>query len=174
MNMNNKKNLREKSKTIRKTLDINSISAAITTNIKKTEVYQNAKSVMIFYPLKDEINLLELLDDKKLFFLPRVNKTLLECCPYQKGDLLSISEFGVKEPLTQAVDKNNIDLVFVPALCIDKNCNRLGYGKGFYDRFLSDYQGTSIIPIPSALVFSNICTEKHDVCCSKFITELST
>ena len=64
-----------------------------------------------------------------------------------------------------------LDLVFVPALCVDNKCNRLGYGKGFYDRFLDGFEGVSIIPIPQSLIFSDICVDRHDVCCSGVVTE---
>ena len=52
----------------------------------------------------------------------------------------------------------------MPALCADNKCNRLGYGKGFYDRFLKDYNGCSVIPVSDDLIFNNICTDCNDVC----------
>nr|MCU0396414.1 5-formyltetrahydrofolate cyclo-ligase [Chitinophagaceae bacterium] len=48
-----------------------------------------------------------------------------------------LSSFGVEEPLTgKPVDPGMIDLVFVPLLAFDKKGYRVGYGKGYYDRFL--------------------------------------
>ena len=46
---------------------------------------------MIFYPLKNEVNLLELLDDNKEFYLPKVKENNIEVCPYKKGDFLKTS-----------------------------------------------------------------------------------
>ncbi len=169
--MFNKDNLRQNAKNIRKTLDMKSISKEIVANIRESEVYKKSKSVMIFYPLKNEVDLLDLLKDDKDFYLPRVNGDELECCPYKQGDELSISSFKVLEPVCKSVSKSEIDLVFVPALCVDNTCNRLGYGKGFYDRFLSDYNGASIIVVPEELIFKDICTSDNDVCCNGIITQ---
>lgn len=169
--MFNKDNLRQKAKKIRNKLDMKCISSRIVSNIRKLEVYKNSKHVMLFYPLENEVDLLELLNDDKQFYLPRVKGENLEVCPYKLGDKLLKSNFKVLEPINEAVDKNMLDLVFVPALCVDNKCNRLGYGKGFYDRFLDDFEGVSIIPISQSLIFSDICADRHDVCCTGVVTE---
>lgn len=169
--MFNKHDLRQKAKKIRTSLDMEDISRRIVANIRNTGIYKQAEHVMLFYPLKNEVNLLDLLRDDKTFYLPRVNGEDLDCCKYTLGDELVLSEFNVFEPVSDSISKSIIDLVFVPALCVDKNCNRLGYGKGYYDRFLSDYEGCSIIIIPEELVFSKIGTDEHDVSCSIIITQ---
>lgn len=52
---------------------------------------------------------------------------------------LAINHYGIPEPKNAIqVSENDIDLVFVPLLISDKNHHRIGYGKGFYDRFLSN------------------------------------
>ena len=169
--MFNKDNLRQKAKNIRKDLDMKIISEQIILNIRESDIYQKSEHVMLYYPLKTEVNLLELLNDNKSFYLPRVNGDMLECCPFKKGEKLVCSDFKVYEPISPQVDKDIIDLIFVPALCVDGECNRLGYGKGYYDRFLSKYSGISIIPIAEELVFSQICLEDHDISCSMIITQ---
>lgn len=169
--MFNKDDLREKAKNIRANLDMKTISSKIVSNIRNLELYKNSKHVMLFYPLGNEVDLLELLNDNKQFYLPRVNGKNLDVCPYKHGENLLKSSFKVLEPINEAVDKNVLDLVFVPALCVDNKCNRLGYGKGFYDRFLDGFEGVSIIPIPQSLIFSDICADRHDVCCSEVVTD---
>ena len=169
--MFNKDDLRQKAKDIRNELDMKSISSKIVSNIRNLEEYKNSKHVMLFYPLGNEVDLLELLNDDKQFYLPRVKGEDLEVCPYKLGDKLLKSDFKVLEPINEPINKNLLDLVFVPALCVDEKCNRLGYGKGFYDRFLNDFEGCSIIPIPKELVFSNVCANRNDVCCSGIVTE---
>ena len=169
--MFNKDDLRQKAKEIRNKLDMKTISSKIVSNIRNLEVYKNSKHVMLFYPLGNEVDLLELLNDDKQFYLPRVKGEDLEVCSYKLGDKLLKSDFKVLEPTNEPINKNILDLVLVPALCVDEKCNRLGYGKGFYDRFLKDFKGVSIIPISSSLVFSDVCTDRHDVCCSGVVTE---
>ncbi len=57
----------------------------------------------------------------------------------EKDTELAINHYGIPEPKNAIqVSENDIDLVFVPLLISDKNHHRIGYGKGFYDRFLSN------------------------------------
>lgn len=135
---------------------------ALCQKLQETLEYKQAKNVMIFYPLKDEVNLLSLLEDKsKNFYLPKIDGENLLCCPY--GEELCESCFKTLEPLTEPCDKNIIDLVVLPALCCDRNNYRLGYGGGFYDRFLKDYTGKTAVCLPKELIVETIFPENHDV-----------
>ena len=169
--MDNKTNLRFEAKKIRNNLDMADISNKIIENITNLEIYLNAKNIMIFYPLKNEINLLPLLDDNKQFYLPRISNNDIECCPYKKGDKLIKSAFGVLEPISEPSDKNIQDIIFVPALAVNRHGYRLGYGKGFYDRFLKNCHAKTIIPIPSELIFEQIYEQEHDIPCDIIITQ---
>lgn len=153
-----KEELRETAKHIRNSLPMATISEKIIANLRAAEIYHAAENIMIFYPLKDEVNLLPLLDDNKNFYLPKVQNNELIVCPYKKGDLLTLSDFNTQEPLTAPVDPSVLDLVFIPALMVDKNFHRLGYGKGFYDRFLlkSGLHALKIVPIASELIQEEI------------------
>lgn len=167
--MNDKNELRKKAREIRNSLDMQNISESIVRNILQLEEYQKATNVMIFYPLKHEVNLLGLMEDEsaiqKTFYLPRVEYKNLIVCPYKIGDKLTVSQFMTKEPLTVPVDRKKMDIIFVPALMVDSNFNRLGYGGGFYDRFLSSRRarGTKIAAIPSALITDNLPSEAFDI-----------
>ena len=134
--MNKKTELRLNAKEQRKNLNIAKISAEAVRLIRGNKLYKNSNHVMLFYPTKYEINLLSLLEDKKNFYLPRVKGKELEICPYKKDDELMLSDLHIKEPQTDPVEPDIIDLVIVPALMADKNNYRLGYGGGYYDRFL--------------------------------------
>ncbi len=132
--------------------------------LKNTDAYKQAKNIMLFYPLKNEVNLLSLLKDSdKNFFLPRIEGEELLCCPYKEGDEIIPSTFKTMEPITKPVEKNQIDLVIVPALCCDKNNYRLGYGKGFYDRFLKDYRGKTVVCLPKECIVETVYPEPHDI-----------
>lgn len=171
--MQEKEELRIKAKMIRNSLDITTISECIVKNLLNLKVYQNAQNVMIFYPLKHEINLLQLLENKKNFYLPKVKGERLLVCPYKNWDELVVSEFKTKEPTTEAVNPDILDIVFVPALMVDKNFNRLGYGGGFYDRFLSKnaLNATKIVAIASELIIGNLPSESFDIKTDIVVTE---
>lgn len=167
--------LREKAKEIRKTLDISEISTKIVESLKTSEIYQVASHIMIFYPLNHEINLLPLLEDsEKNFYLPKIQGEELLVCPYKKGDELTTSKFGSQEPKTEAINPDILELLFLPALMVDKNFNRLGYGKGFYDRFLLKNALTAIriVPISSQLIIDELPTNEFDVQFDVIVDEL--
>lgn len=156
--------LRKWARDKRKELDMVSISTILAEKLVQTEEYKNAKNIMLFHPLKNEVNLLPLLDDKsKIFYLPRIKGDELECCRYSAGDKLCDSCFNTKEPVCEACKKSNIDLIIVPALACDKKKYRLGYGGGFYDRFLQDFKGGKIVCIPEELIVSTVYPESHDI-----------
>lgn len=176
----NKPQLRKWAKIKRSELDMDSLSLILAEKLKQTEEYKNANNIMIFYPLKDEVNLLSLLDDEtKTFYLPKIDGDNLLCCKYKKGEPLCESSFHTMEPIaapspqpTPAGRGSNIftpDLVIVPALACDKNNCRLGYGKGFYDRFLRVNKIKSIVCIPKQLVVETIYPDEFDIPVDKVI-----
>ena len=160
----NKQTLRKWAKDKRKELNITEIRVLLVNKLIQTNEYKVAKNIMIYYPLKDEVNLLSLLDDKtKQFYLPRINDEELECCPYTTGDKLCESCFHTLEPVCLPCNKSLIDLVIVPALACDEQGYRLGYGGGFYDRFLKNFNGTKVVCVPKELIIKTINPEKHDI-----------
>ena len=169
--MKNKTELRKWAKGERKKLDIEALSLELAKELQESEVYKQAKNVMLFYPLKGEINLLSLLEDKsKNYYLPKISGENLLCCPFNKGDELCKSCFKTKEPYSEPVKKDLIDLIIVPALAVDKNNYRLGYGGGFYDRFLKGVSVPKIVCIPQEFVLDSVYPENHDIKIDKIIT----
>lgn len=162
--MDSKIDLRIKAKSIRKYLNISKISSLAVSKIRDVDIYKEARNVLIFYPMRYEINLLDLLDDDKNFYLPKVCGQKLFICPFKKGDKLEKSAcFNVNEPCTEPVDPNKLDLIIVPALMVDKNGYRLGYGGGFYDRFLGENSFIkTIVPIPKELFVEKLPVEIFD------------
>ncbi len=169
--MENKTDLRIWAKSLRKTLPLDAISAKIVRKIRQNPEFQQAKNVLLYSPSKYEINLLALLDEDKNFFLPKVSGKELLICPFKKGDALEISSFNIKEPCSNPVDPCCLDLAIVPALAADKNCFRLGYGGGFYDRFLAQNKVKTITPVARQLLIEKLPVEKFDVPVDFVITD---
>lgn len=170
--MKNKAELRILAKNIRKRLNMAEISKKIISGIYNIPQYPKSEHVMIFYPIQNEINLLPLSDDPgKFFYLPRVCGNELECCPYKAGDETACSLMNINEPCTNAVDKSVLDIIFVPALMADLDFNRLGYGAGYYDRFLNGIRAFKVIPVPEELVMTRLPAESHDIKCDAVITQ---
>ena len=159
-----KNSLRKWAKEQRTILDMQKISSVLVKKLQATKEYKNSQNIMFFYPLKDEVNLLELLKDKsKSFFLPKIDGENLLCCSYKDGDETCLSCFKTLEPLSEPCPKEQIELIIIPALACDRNGYRLGYGGGFYDRFLKDFKGIKISCVPKELILDSIYPEKHDI-----------
>lgn len=112
-----------------------------------------------------------MLEEDKNFFLPKVNGKELLICPFKNGDILEVSSFNIKEPCSNPVDPICLDLAIVPALAADKRCFRLGYGGGFYDRFLTQYKIKTITAVAHQLLIEKLPVEKFDVPVDFVITD---
>ena len=88
----------------------------------------------------------------------------LEVCEFSEESELKKSEFNILEPITNPVQPSLLDLVIVPALMADKKGYRLGYGGGFYDRFLSENKGQfkTIVVIPQKLYVEELPIDEYD------------
>jgi len=154
--------LRKKAKNIRKNLPMKEISSQLVCLIRENTVYRASKNIMLFYPTEFEVDLRELLKDDKNFYLPKVEDKKLLVCPYSND--LQKSHFGIYEPCSKPVNTEILDLVVVPALMCDKNGYRLGYGGGFYDRFINKYGQNfkTLCPVPKELFVEDLPVDKFD------------
>ena len=108
----------------------------------KSKFKKRGLKIALYYPSNCEVNTLKILENNKLFklnfFLPVIGKNKqMNFFPWKKNQVLSVNKFGMLEPLKS---KANIPTVMlVPTLAYDHKKYRLGYGKGFYDRYLNKY-----------------------------------
>ena len=111
--------------------------------IIQLEEYKNAKTIALYKNLKNEVSTSKLIEESlklnKKVVLPRVvQDDLIFYQIHSLTDPFKKSSFGVLEPQnSNLIDKHTIDLVITPGVCFDKEKNRLGFGKGYYDRFLN-------------------------------------
>lgn len=129
------------------------------------EVWKKSNKILFYHSLPDELQTIEYLQfttDKELY-LPRVKGNTLEILPYSSKKI-DIGKFNIHEPTgNDIVSIENIDLVIVPAMAFDKQCNRLGRGKGYYDSILSNSNAIKIGIGYDFQVFDKIPTEPHDI-----------
>lgn len=128
------------------------------------------KSVGIYYPINSEISPLKLIKICKNFSikvcLPVIDKNFNELIfsKFDKQNILAKNKYGIKEPIE--INQIYPDTIFVPIVGFDKNLNRLGYGKGFYDRTISRLRKLKKIFVIGLAydnqVVQNIPTENHD------------
>jgi 5-formyltetrahydrofolate cyclo-ligase len=143
-----KNELRKKYKALRKDLDSgtnDTMSIAIANNLLKLDIWDK-DYYHIFLPIEEqkEVNtefILNILSGKdKNIVISKSNFETLEMTHYLLTDNTKIKKnsYNIPEPIDGIeISSEKIDVVFVPLLAFDKLGNRVGYGKGFYDRFLS-------------------------------------
>ncbi len=118
-------------------------SARIVENVLALEKFQRARVVHAFIPdeHRNEVNLIPLLEwiisNQKKLLVPVVEGSELISVELTSFQHLEKNSFGVREPVMRVPSslESKIDLVLVPLLAVDSKGNRLGYGKGYYDRF---------------------------------------
>ncbi len=145
--------------------------------ITKESFFQNAKTVMLYYATKSEI-VTDFLWQKcvkegKICLFPKcISKTEMIAVMADEGQGFQKGRYGIMEPVSSvAYPKEQIDLVIVPGLGFDKEKFRIGYGAGYYDRYLSDYTGVSVGLCREALLKDSVFPASHDVKISYIATE---
>ena len=116
-------------------------SARIIAQIEQMSVFQNAKTVMVYYPIHNEVDLRPLVNkymDQKTFLFPVTHRHSMEVRPYDGEEMMMKGRFGVPEPQTETYH-GRIDLILVPGVLFDHHRYRIGRGGGYYDRFLSHH-----------------------------------
>ncbi len=150
---------------------IEKISIKICEHILTLPEFQAAEQVLLYYPVKGEPSPLPLLrkaiEAGKTVGFPKSNKRELSLGFYSvesERDLV-LGAYSIPEPKSgsEQLVPNEKTLCIVPALLFSKDFHRLGYGKGFYDRFLADFCGKSAGFAMSEFVLDRLPTEKTDI-----------
>lgn len=154
-------------------------SAAIQACVLKLAVFRQAKSVHSYVSFRDEVATLDLiaaaLQAGKQVVAPRVAQESRFLQHYALTSLAGLrpGRFGILEPdpaSCEAVAPQNIDLVLVPGLAFDRRGNRLGYGKGYYDRFLSTTAAPRIALAFDEQLFARIPAGHADIRVDAIVT----
>lgn len=158
--MMNKAEARKLALKNRKLQNSQMVSTFVVTQILQSEILLNYKNIGIYYPIANEIDItsLRVLYPDKKFYLP-TTKNDLAFVEYCTDDLID-GPYNTKEPIGNAIDKNQMQCIIVPCVAINKNLQRIGYGKGYYDRYLKDFKGLKIGVCYSD--FSNVDVECDD------------
>lgn len=164
-NMLNRLKQQDKNERFKKSTDIG-------TELFSAKEFKQAKMIMFYASLDYEVDTLPMIDnalkDGKLICLPLTFTKDRSLKPYKVTSIkeaLIIGPYSIRQPrasLTDEVPINGIDLAIVPGIAFDRYGNRLGHGKGYYDRFLRrlpadvpsiglafDFQLTENLPLSS-------------------------
>ena len=116
-----------------------------------SDLYKNSRIIMLYIPLRNETDTKDIIkkafEDGKVLVFPITERENGEITPYfaEKDTVFKKGNFSVFEPCdTQMADPEKIDVVIVPGIAFDKSGNRIGFGKGCYDKFLKSTKAVRI------------------------------
>ena len=176
--MNDKNSIRKKIKILRRknySLDENAPWKAA----KNFFFYfkKNIKSIGLYGPMLYELDtrpLIKLLLEKKIdIYLPSVSSNQLKFFQWKLNDTLTFNNLKFYEPKQKSIQKNP-SLILVPMLAFDKNGVRLGYGRGFYDKFFEKNKNLFYLGYVYEYQEVNCLPSEHfDLRCNTIITNES-
>jgi 5-formyltetrahydrofolate cyclo-ligase len=175
-----KSQLRQQSRAVRKSLGEEKrarASQSICEILERWTIFQQSESILAYMPIKGEVDLTALLHrhPEKHWALPRIipeeNHRMI-FHPYDATRLVR-HPFGMAEPAADLplVAPEAIELALVPGLAFDRRGGRLGYGGGYFDRFLADFAGVSAGIVFHALLLDEIPHGEHDMSMRWIVTE---
>ena len=150
-------------------------SKKIQKKLDKIFAFKNAKKIGVYYPIGSEIFtqdiIQELLSKGKEVFLPKVMGKGMEFRKIIDFSSLEPGNFDIMEPKEECPVDNNLDVILVPTVGISQIGVRLGYGYGFYDRFLAKNKTVAISLTLEKQIIKNIPKSEHDIIMDWIVTE---
>lgn len=147
----------------------------------ESNLYKSSKNIFVYVSFRDEINTIKLIErallESKNVYVPKVYNKIktMKAIFIDSLDNLERNKMGILEPKddTLVIDKNNIDLIIVPGAVFDKSFNRIGYGGGYYDKYLEEIRkkDNKIALAYDFQIIDEIESERHDIKMDYIITE---
>ena len=173
-----RKSLFEKRKALDKTQKAK-WNKIISEKIINSDYFEKAEQILVFSSTENEFDTGFIIEEcrfqNKTLYFPRCidSDGYMEFFKVESPEDLESGMYGISEPESHCEKYNpkENDLIIVPCLSADRNCNRIGYGKGYYDRFLKDFNGVSIAPCYYEMLWDEIPTDKYDIKINIIVTD---
>lgn len=151
----------------------------ISEKIINTDYFKKAEQVLVFASTDEEFDTRYIIErcrthHKRVFYpICLDNKGNMEFLKVDSVGDLELGSYKLLEPkkTCKPYKPKENDIVIVPALSTDKNNYRIGYGGGYYDRFLKNFNGVSICPCYSELVQEHLPVDEYDIKVSVVATD---
>jgi len=182
----NKNEIRKAMSKQRRSMSENQVKDKSNTIIEKlmnTKEFENAQSLMVYLSFDNEVYTFDFIEKAmrlgKKIIVPYTIKETYEIIPTLLTNIeddLEVSTYGYMEPKRskiQPILEKNIDLTLVPGLAFDRSMNRIGFGKGYYDRYLvkTKKESKNMALAYEYQVLEEIASEYYDVKMDYIITE---
>lgn len=158
-------------------------SRRILERLEQTDLFRGASRIALYHALPGEVQtagFIEKWHTQKTLYLPVVEGNDLRLLPYRGDEHLKAGSFGILEPIEAETSADTpisypaLDLIIVPGVAFDRHNNRLGRGKGFYDRLLSELHIPKIGICFDFQLFDAIPAEPFDKKMNLIISEKET
>jgi 5-formyltetrahydrofolate cyclo-ligase len=150
-------------------------SSQIQKKLKKIKAFRDAEKIGVYYPIGSEIPtqdiIQEALSNSKEVYLPKIVGKDIEFRKIEGFSSLERGGFDIMEPRQECPLESNLDVILVPTVGISPKGIRLGYGHGYYDKFLSKNKTVTISLTLEKQIVKNIPKSEHDVLIDWIVTE---
>jgi len=150
-------------------------SGNIQKRLRKVHAFRNAQKIGAYYPIGSEIMtqdiIQELISQGKDVFLPKVIGDRMEFRKITDFSSLEKGNFDIMEPKDGCPTDNALDVILVPTVGVSQSGVRLGYGHGFYDKFLAENKTVTISLTLEKQIIKNIPKSEHDIAIDWIATE---
>jgi len=150
-------------------------SEKIHQNLKKIIEYTNSQNIACYFPIGSEVDthdvMLNILKQGKNLLLPRIVDNNIQFHIVSNLEKLERGSFEIMEPKDSCEKAKKIDCVLIPTVGVSKLGVRLGYGYGYYDRFLSSTNAVKISLTYSKQIVKSIPSDSHDIKIDWIVTE---
>ncbi len=180
-----KKELRRRLHEVRDNLSpdqVRELSESIHQNINRLDDFRQARMVHLYLPIarRNEVDTMpiatELLENGRTVIVPitQFDDHSLRHVQLERLDNLVVNKWKVPEPPephNDSISLTDLDIVLVPMLGGDAHGNRLGYGKGYYDRFLKQVRCPKVGLLFECCLVKEVPTEEYDVVLDYIVTD---
>ena len=147
-------------------------------NIEDNELFKSAKSIFIYVSFGSEVETYTLIKkyiNTKTIYVPKIVDNDMKLVQINDFDNLIRSNFGILEPKENIFHDGSVDLVITPSVVFSKDGFRIGYGKGYYDKFFAKKLHKYSIGVSfDKLLQNKVPTDAHDIAVDYIITEKET
>ncbi len=171
----------EKKRNTLSTSEVLEKSSRIKKRIFEMDLFRDAQTILFYVSYGNEVYTHDMIKESigmgKTVVVPKsvTKNNALILSRLTDWDNLEVGAYNILEPKQESieqVDVESIDLIIVPGVVFDESGNRIGHGKGYYDRLLNDSQNIPNIGLAFELqMIDNIESEKHDEKIDVIITE---
>lgn len=155
------------------------IEDIILLNLFNSVLWRDSQTIGVTLSMLMEFNTEKLIEKAlsqgKVVCIPKTfEKGQMSFYQYELGDELKTTSFGVLEPLSEKlISKEQIDLLVVPGVAFNSLGYRIGFGGGFYDRYLDGFKGNTCSLVFDEQLTNKFEPESHDLPVSKLFTLIS-